>query len=674
MMFFEEMRNTQRVHRNRSSNHTVGIHDFPRFALVSTVISLAAFTIAGTIGALPAAASIVSPTLSAQALVVGRTISAQVQVNGTQGLPGTLWWNLHGPESAGAGGGCGSASFSVSSTPNATVPVSGDGTYSVPPLVESIPGCYGYSFSLTGPYSSQVQIDPWSGGPKAAVNIIPKVAFNARAQAGQTVASVIIVGTANTHNSFSWSLKGPAARPTESSCADASYSGTALVAAGQFTVLGDATVDLPHVSLGTTPGCFSYRGVLSGSKLAQAVPVAMGRVDAVVSTYKATLEAVFVAPQTMTSWDSGSATDSDSAAWELAQMKSLKIGTVLLQNAAGVIDASAGGSDAISTAYPAPSTLATAPAGSIASFGSATVSRATAFSANLSEEVPSPDEVTTLLHAGDVTGVKVVIGLLDGRGLYDQPTSVTQTRCVISASCLPTAWMTRMVAYSEQVALEITPKLAGHASFDGWYLPMEFSSAGWSSLAAQSDLRYLYGSISSFLSALTPNKEVVIAPFLTLTAGSEALPATPNCPSGGALTAGSTSILAYNTPCALKGELSYILQGSTITTVLLQDGMGDTASSPYHPMSFAELPLWATAVEEATQQAELIRGTQIESGMIADLYPRPGSSSTFASVLANLAVYEDATGNATGFSWQSLSPKDTANQMNWSIYSSWVSS
>jgi len=624
-------------------------------------------------GTRPAAASTVVPQISSSLSVTGLSVSARVSISGTQGIPGTLWWNIHGPASTGPDGSCDSASYSTSSTPNATLSIAGDGSYLLPAHLVRVPGCYSYSLSLVGGYSTLVHLDPWTGGPKVAVGLSPQLALKVHVASGEATGTAIILGSAGTHNVLSWSLRGPSPRPADGACSDADFSTAAIMASGQVQTIGDSKVALPAEALGGPPACFSYGATLQGPLLATGSQVPLGRPDAVLSTFKGSLGSVFVSPESIVSWTAGRLSDPSSASYQLSLMRSVHIGRVILQNAAGVIDGS-GTPDQISTAYPAPLSLAAAPPDSVASYGRAVVTRSTAYSANLSKTFKAPDEVQTMLAAGDVTGMRVALGLMDGRGLYALPTSLTQTDCVISPSCPPTAWMSRMLAYSEQTALEMAPKTLGHRSFSGWYLPMEFSSAGWTSAAAQSDLQYLYGTLSRFLAELTPGAQITIAPFVTLAAGSEALPATPSCPSDNRLAAGITSIPAYDTPCGLMGQLADLLRSSAISELLLQDGMGDQAFAPYHAMAPGELPLWVAAVDEAAQAASIDRGIQIEASMVADLYPRPGSSPDMAAVLQDLSTYQNAMARQSGFSWISLNPRNPANASSWATYRSWVSS
>jgi hypothetical protein len=377
---------------------------------------------------------------------------------------------------------------------------------------------------------------------------------------------------------------------------------------------------------------------------------------------------VFVSPGWINHWNNGSPNGMGTADWELSQMKAAGIRRVILQNAAGVVDGRNGAPDVVTTAYPAPAAQPSSPGFGGASFGGSTVERSTAYDASLRSASSSTDEVGVLLNAGDATSTQVSIGLINSSGFWDLPSSMTHTDCVISPSCPPTPWLSRQVAYAEQVALEVWTRARSHPSFAGWYLPMEFSSSGWTSPAARSDLLYLYGSISGFLSQLSPGQPITVAPFVTLLASSSSLPAVPGCPWSGALVAGTTVTDAYDTPCGLMGQLVELLSKTKITEVLLQDGLGDPATAPWIPMTADVLGMWTSAVQMAVSAASALRGETLVAGSVSDLYTRSNSVPGGTTLVSNLSIPGHSSTDLAGFSWGSLDPAFQGGQAALAAY------
>ena len=493
----------------------------------------------------------------------------------------------------------------------------------------------------------------------------PELSLVTSTQSGSISATAIVLSTSGSKGTLTWKLVGPVARPSSGACDRARYTGAATVTSGTLSMTANTKANIPARSVGTTKGCFSYIASLSGIS---ANTIAAGESDAVASTYATTLSTMFLPAGWINGWTVGSSTQSGSATWELTQLKNAGINRVILQNATGVVGGTSGANDTIYTAYPAPATAISSPGYGSPSWGAATVVRGTAYQASLQQTFATTDEVGTLLSAGDATGSQVVIGLSDDHGLFTQPQTAIQTTCVISPSCQPTAWLSNEVSYAEQSALEVWAEASTHTSFAGWYLPLELSSSAWTSPAAVSDFNYLDGSISNFLHQLTPNATITVSPFVTATSTSSSLPATPNCPWNSSLTEGATVTSAFNTPCGFMGQMRSLLENSSITEVLLQDGLGDNATSPYISMTPAMLPSWVNAVGEAAAAATTARGVAVSDGIDADLYSTAGTALTGSQIVSDLRIPNNSTSDLAGFSLSEMDPEWTSTATVWASY------
>lgn len=460
-------------------------------------------------------------------------------------------------------------------------------------------------------------------------------------------------------STVSWRLLGPVPAPSSGRCTKVSFAGAPAIASGMSHVIGDATVSTGSQPITAANSCFSFTATASGPKLAASVAIPAGRVDAVVSSVTPQLSGIFVSPTYANSWTTTKATSA------LTAMKSIGLTTVVLQNAAGIIDGTGSGPDRVLTAYPAPAIEPSSPGYGIASFGSATIQRSTAYSPDLQRAAPSDNEVTALLDAGVATGERVLLGLTNDQGVYQQPTTITQTTCVISTSCPPTTWMRSEVAYAEQVALEMAAMARPKSSFAGWYLPLEFESAAWTSPAARSDLAYLDGQISDFLARLTPGKSIIVAPYIDQVATSSIIPASPSCPWASQIQVGQTVIPAFDTPCGFMGDLTALLTHSSITGVWLQDGLGDLKNPPYVTMTNAQVPAWQSATVMATGAASAATGRTIFSGAVLDLYTTSNEPISSSSLVVSLGQLSASAGTLAGYSWSQLDPSITVNQATW---------
>gem|GEM_PF-3408909 len=286
----------------------------------------------------------------------------------------------------------------------------------------------------------------------------------------------------------------------------------------------------------------------------------------------------------------------------------------------------------------------------------------------------SGDEVTTLLDAGVATGERVLLGLTNGQGVYDEPTTVTQTRCVIAPTCPPTTWMRNQVAYAEQVALEMAAMARSKSSFGGWYLPLEFESAAWTSPSARSDLAYIDGQISDFLAQLTPGKSIIVSPYIDQIASSNTLPASPSCPWESQVHVGQTVSPAFDTPCGFMGDVTALLAHSSITGVWLQNGLGDVKNAPCVTMTEEQTPAWQSATVMATEAASAATKRTIFSGAVLDLYTTTNTPISSASLAENLGELSTSAGTLAGYSWSQLDPSIAANQPTWTAFKKIVAS
>lgn len=730
----------------------------------------------------PATLFQVTPQLSVTPRLVGRSLSATASVTGTIGLAGTLWWNVHGP-AAPVDGSCASAVWSISSTPNQIIAIKASGPVSIPATTLPGAGCYAYSLTVLGPYSSSPSLHPGSGsppvllainpslsgrtvtvangsvhggigvtgtlgvggeldwflagpvtagpsgtcsdadwssaplikwgsvmvtgdgvattqdepvtvpgcysylailrsadyttwpslglGPSNATGLLratPVVGMTVDRKGGTATGSVEVVGTAGVASTVSWRLVGPVAAPRSGRCTNVSFAGAPTIASGSKDLVGDATVSTAAEPIAAASSCYSFTATVRAPQLAASVSVPAGRADAVVSSTSPLLSGVFVSPTYINSWSTAKATTA------LTNMKAIGLTTVVLQNAAGIIDGSGSTPDQVLTAYPAPSSEPPSPGYGIASFGSATVKRSSAYSPDLQLVSPSNDEVTTLLDAGVATGERVLLGLTNGQGVYDEPTTVTQTTCVIAPTCPPTTWMRNQVAYAEQVALEMAAMATSKSSFGGWYLPLEFESAAWTSPAARSDLAYFDGQISDFLAQLTPGKSIIVSPYIDQIATSRTLPASPSCPWGSQVDAGQAVIPAFDTPCGFMGDVTALLEHSSITGVWLQDGLGDVKTAPYETMTEAEIPAWQSAIVMAAEAASAATKRTIFTGAVLDLYTTANTPISSASLAENLGELSTSAGTLAGYSWSQLDPSVSANLATWTAFKKLITS
>ncbi|WP_410808842.1 nitrous oxide reductase family maturation protein NosD [Micromonospora sp. 067-2] len=116
----------------------------------------------------------ITGVISATSVTVGGKLSQTVTVTGTGGKPGTLTWRLLGPVPP-IHGSCADVDFGAAPVlSSGTVPVTGDGSYTVPTTHVSKAGCYTFTDTLTGPdYTSSASIPP--GDPSNTALAVAKI-------------------------------------------------------------------------------------------------------------------------------------------------------------------------------------------------------------------------------------------------------------------------------------------------------------------------------------------------------------------------------------------------------------------------------------------------------------------------------------------------------------------
>ena len=160
------------------------------------------------------------------------------------------------------------------------------------------------------------------------------------------------------------------------------------------------------------------------------------------------------------------------------------------------------------------------------------------------------DSVGGALTAADGKNMNVYVGLADNDDWW--------TKHANNAT-----WLNREAQTAIAVAEELWADYGSHASFSGWYLPLEVDNWNFATPTSWANLSAYYSTIANALHQLAPGLPVVISPFMN--------------PSGG------------QTPAQWTQMWASVLSSAPIDVIALQDGAGDGT------VSTAQIPVWFAA-------------------------------------------------------------------------------
>ncbi len=166
----------------------------------------------------------------------------------------------------------------------------------------------------------------------------------------------------------------------------------------------------------------------------------------------------------------------------------------------------------------------------------------------------STDVVGGALTSADANGVSVYVGLQTNQDWFTNHAN-------------DTSWLSNQATIANQIADEIWQNYGTHSSFAGWYFPFEVDNLSFQSMSQWTNLVNFFNPVFSHVHTLSPGRPIIIAPFFNANLG--------------------------QTPSAWQSMWTYILQGSPIDVISLQDGVGVGHATA------SQLPAWFSATKNA---------------------------------------------------------------------------
>ena len=509
-----------------------------------------------------------------------------------------------------------------------------------------------------------------------------------------TIASKIsLINVPNTTGySVTWTLYGPASTDTKANSCTNLKTENHVFGTGKINIrssTGYQTVNTIAKAVnvaGVFPGsCFNYVDTISSSANTANTDVTFGDPRGQIILSSGSPDTVFLDPEQMATWTQ------DNAVSELSLMKAQGFTRVILQNTAASV--SQNGIFTTYTDYTPTSqnysiTQTPAPV-----FPAGTIQRNTPFTqTNTHSTQPSStanDDVETLLSAADTVGLKVELGL---DSFCSQNANGTCSMIGYNTAATSSA-QDQIALADEQVYSELQPKVHNHLSFAGWYIPTEFSSAFYTSVAGRNLISSNDAAVSAVLAANpdAPSATITISPYIdqrwTTTSPSNAQSlynySAPNClygatddPNAKTFDPGSTTTLPpvqWNTPCQFAKTLSNILAVSNVNEILLQDGMGTGESAAgYVQKNQDDLRGWINAVSHATATKNLA-GNTASYGTVLELFQGANSTAPYnpqspwllsPPYIQSSELYESVAlsgGSLATFGWNQIDPVKSYN-------------
>lgn len=203
-------------------------------------------------------------TASAQQAAAGDSIHDTVTVTDPGSAPLPMTWTLLGPVAAPTAGNCSGIDWSTAPTvDHGTITVNGPGDITTPATTLTATGCYTYTEATAGTAATW----PATSTPgQAAETVIvapntPTVHTTASAQKvaiGGTLAdTVVLAGTNHQPVTVNWTLLGPIAPSSTTTCQGLDWSKAPLADTGSLSAAGDGTYTT-KATLVKQAGCYTY--------------------------------------------------------------------------------------------------------------------------------------------------------------------------------------------------------------------------------------------------------------------------------------------------------------------------------------------------------------------------------------------------------------------------------
>jgi Domain of unknown function (DUF4434) len=223
----------------------------------------------------------------------------------------------------------------------------------------------------------------------------------------------------------------------------------------------------------------------------------------------------------------------------------------------------------------------------------------------------SDSPLTKILAAASRTGLKVWVGLYLDSEYWNR----------VAEGQATSAYLNRLRLRSLGIAEDLAHLVRQQAAFAGWYLPEEIDDSNWQTPEARRELLRHLGLVSGRLHELTPGARIAISTFSN----------------------------ARVSPAQFRDFWAEAFHKSTLSTVLLQDGIG------VHKLELNEFPLYAGALADVARSLGRDFGIVVElfqqiSGLPLDTGAFHASPAPWERVRSQMVIAHQFTGYVVGFS------------------------